>query len=540
MKLTLEGLRDTAAWQKAGIELPGYDPAELAEKTKENPVWVHFGIGNIFRVFTGSIADRLLEQGLMESGIICVESFDYEVVDKIYRPYDNLSLNVILHADGRVDRKVIGVFSEAVKARTDCAGQWQRLKEIFRSPSLQLVTFTITEKGYALKNENGEYYPFALKDIEQGPENVTSVPAILAAMLKERFEAGRTPLALVSMDNCSRNGETLRNAVLTIAEAWHKAGRVNDDYMAYVSDENTVAFPWTMIDKITPRPSEAVAADLEARGLENMHPVITAKQTFIAPFVNAEGPQYLVVEDHFPNGRPPLEKAGVYMADRETVNKVERMKVTVCLNPIHTALTTYDCMLGYDLFADGMHDPELAELARQVGYVEGMDVVPDPGILSPKAFLDELFEERFPNRYLGDTSQRISVDISQMTAIRFGETIKAYVQKYGSAERLTALPLAITGWLRYMLAVDDNGEPFELAPDPRGEEIWKYMQTHFRLGHPEEIGDQLRPVLSNAGLFGMNLYDAGIGNKIEQMFAEEIAGPGAVRKTLKHYLDTNS
>ena len=187
-----------------------------------------------------------------------------------------------------------------------------------------------------------------------------------------------------------------------------------------------------------------------------------------------------------------------------------------------------------------MHDPELAELARLVGYVEGMDVVPDPGILSPKAFLDELFEERFPNRYLGDTSQRISVDISQMTAIRFGETIKAYVRKYGSAERLTALPLAITGWLRYMLAVDDNGNPFELAPDPRGEEIWKYMQTHFRLGHPEEIGDQLVPILSNANLFGMNLYEAGLGKKIETMFAEEIAGPGAVRATLRHYLKAGS
>lgn len=540
MKLTLEGLRDTAAWQEAGIALPGYDPAKLAEKTKEKPLWVHFGIGNIFRVFTGSIADQLLEQGLMESGITCVESFDYEVVDRIYRPYDNLSLNVILHADGRVDRKVIGVFGEVLKVKADCAEQWGRLKEIFRSPSLQLVTFTITEKGYALKNENGEYYPFVLQDIEKGPETVTSVPAILAAMLKERFEAGGTPLALVSMDNCSRNGETLRNAVMTIASQWHQADKVSDEYMAYVSDENTVAFPWTMIDKITPRPSEAIAADLEARGLEDLHPVITAKQTFIAPFVNAEGPQYLVVEDHFPNGRPPLEKAGVYMADRETVNKAERMKVTVCLNPIHTALTTYDCMLGYDLFADGMHDPELAELARLVGYVEGMDVVPDPGILSPKAFLDELFEERFPNRYLGDTSQRISVDISQMTAIRFGETIKAYVRKYGSAERLTALPLAITGWLRYMLAVDDNGNPFELAPDPRGEEIWKYMQTHFRLGHPEEIGDQLVPILSNANLFGMNLYEAGLGKKIETMFAEEIAGPGAVRATLRHYLKTGS
>ncbi len=451
-------IRDREAWQKAGISLPGYDPQVLKENGMKDPKWIHFGIGNIFRIFIGSLADQLAEEGKLDGGIICAESFDYEVVDQIYRPYDNLALNVILHADGTVERKVTGIFSESVKADCSLENEWNRLKEIFRSPSLQMASFTITEKGYALTNENNEYYPFIRKDIENGPAYVTSVPAILAAMLKERFEAGKLPMAFVSMDNCSHNGETLRNAVLKIAEEWHAQGKVSNDYMAYITDESLIAFPWTMIDKITPRPSEEIAADLEARGVEKMMPVITSKKTFIAPFANAEGPQYLVIEDTFPNGRPDLEDAGVYMTDRETVNKAERMKVTACLNPIHTALCTYDCMLGYDLFADGMSDPELSKMARLLGYVEGMDVVPDPVILSPKAFLDELFEERFPNRYLGDTSQRIAVDISQMTAIRFGETIKAYVKKYGDAKKLKAIPLAIAGWLRYMLAVDDEGK----------------------------------------------------------------------------------
>ena len=92
-----------------------------------------------------------------------------------------------------------------------------------------------------------------------------------------------------------------------------------------------------------------------------MQPVITSKSTYIAPFVNAEGPQYLVIEDSFPNGRPAMEKtegAGVYLTDRDTVNKSERMKVTVCLNPIHTALGPYGCVLGYELFSDEMKDPQ--------------------------------------------------------------------------------------------------------------------------------------------------------------------------------------
>ena len=100
------------------------------------------------------------------------------------------------------------------------------------------------------------------------------------------------------------------------------------DFIDYVSDEKRVAFPWSMIDKITPRPAKVVEEALEADGIENMAPIVTGRNTFIAPFVNAERPQYLVIEDDFPNGRPALEKAGVYMTDRDTVNCTERMKVT--------------------------------------------------------------------------------------------------------------------------------------------------------------------------------------------------------------------
>ena len=108
MKLTRAGIKDRAAWEKAGITLPGYDVEAVSEKAKKEPVWVHFGIGNIFRVFIGGIADGLLEEGVMDRGITCVETFDYDVVDKIYQPYDNLGLNVILHGNGTREYKVIG------------------------------------------------------------------------------------------------------------------------------------------------------------------------------------------------------------------------------------------------------------------------------------------------------------------------------------------------------------------------------------------------------------------------------------------------
>ena len=537
MKLTLEGIKNREAWEKAGITLPGYDVERVSEKAKKEPGWVHFGIGNIFRIFIGGIADGLLEEGVLDRGITCVETFDYDVVDKIYDPYDNLGLSVILHGDGTREYKVLGSLAEAVKAQSSDPKQWSRLKEIFRSASLQMVSFTITEKGYALQKADGTWIPYVKADIENGPDQAAGAMAVLTAMLFERYQAGKYPLALVSMDNCSRNGEKLRQSVLTMAEEWQKKGFVDADFLAYVSDEKTVAFPWTMIDKITPRPSEQIAADLEKLGVEDMQPVITGKKTYIAPFVNAEKPQYLVIEDRFPNSRPALEKGfGVYLADRNTVNLSERMKVTVCLNPVHSATGPLGVVLGYDLFAHMLNTNEdMMKMARMVAYDEGLPVVEDPGILSPQAFVDELFNDRFPNEYLGDTNLRLAVDVSQMVGIRFGETIKAHVAKYGDASRLTAIPLGIAGWLRYMLAVDDEGRDYELAPDPMNEELQEQLGD-IVIGKPETLKDQLKPILSNERLFFTDLYKAGVGEKIEEMFREMIAGKGAVKATLHKYM----
>ena len=534
MKLTYDGLRETEKWRQAGIELPGYDPAAAAKRAKEAPVWAHFGVGNIFRVFIGGIADRLLNEGSMDRGVTCVEAYDYEIADQIYAPFDNLVLSVTLRGDGTTEKRVLGCLSEAVKATPDDPAAMARLKAIFTAPTLQMVSFTVTEKAYALRDAAGAYLPVAARDTANGPESAAGVIGMVTAGLYERFRAGGAPLALVSMDNVSRNGEKLRAAVLETARQWRERGFVTDDFIAWVADESKVSFPWTMIDKITPRPSPAVAAQLTELGVEDMAPVVTAKQTYIAPFGNAEGPQYLVIEDRFPNGRPPLERAGVYLTDRETVNKAERMKVTACLNPIHTGLCTYACLLGYELFADAMGDEELSRLARAIGYGEGLPVVDGPGILSPKAFLDEVLNERFPNPYLGDTSARIAVDISQMTAIRFGETVKAHMARGDSAE-LTGIPLAIAGWFRYLLALDDGGAPFELSPDPMLPELQEIFKGVI-LGRPETLGDRLRGLLTNETLFGVDLYEAGIGEKIEAMTRGLLAGPGAVRATLKRYL----
>jgi len=534
MQLNYKGIQDTAAWERAGVALPKHDWKAMCAETAENPVWVHFGAGNIFRIFIAGLQQRLLDQGAAKAGIIAVETFDSEVVEKIYVPHDSMTLAVSLLADGGIDKSIVASIAKGVVVGD--ADGWEELKAIFRKPSLQMLSFTITEKGYALRDMKGELTPVAKADIETGPFHPRHAMGVVAALLLERFNNGKTPIAVVSMDNCSHNGEKLRAGVTEIARAWQKQGFVPPAFVAWLEDEAQVSFPWSMIDKITPRPAEAVEKQLTALGIEDMAPIVTARHTYIAPFVNAEQPQYLVIEDRFPNGRPALEKAGVYMTDRDTVNMTERMKVTTCLNPLHTALAVYGCLLGYEKICDEMKDADLVNLITRIGYVEGLPVVTDPGILSPRAFIDEVVKQRLPNPFMPDTPQRIATDTSQKIPIRFGETIKSYMADPDrDPASLTAIPLAIAGWLRYLLGVDDEGREMPVSPDPMLAALQADLEG-VRLGDPDSADGRLDGILSNANLFGVDLKAAGLDRKIADLFKRLIAAPGAVRKTLKESL----
>ena len=522
---------DAASWERVNAKLPRYDVNAIKQKTLKEPIWLHFGAGNIFRGFITALQQKLLEDGLADRGIIAADTFDYDIIDRIYTPFDCLTLNVTLDPDGTTSREIVASVAEGLRADSSDPDQIGRLRKIVASPSLQLISFTITEKGYMLYRPDGDLLPVVEADITDGPDRARHAMSIVASLLLERFKAGAHPIALVSMDNCSHNGEKLRNSVLTVAKAWREAGFVGADFVDYISDEARVAFPWSMIDKITPRPHKTVERSLTDAGLEDMAPFVTSKGTYIAPFVNAERPQYLVIEDSFPNGRPPLERAGVYMTDRETVNKTERMKVTTCLNPLHTAMSVYGCMLGYDLICEEMKDPDIVALIKRLGYVEGLPVVTDPGILDPRAFLDEVVTRRLPNPFMPDAPQRIATDTSQKVGIRFGETVKSYIAQNRDLNDLTAIPLAIAGWMRYLLAVDDELRPIPVSDDPLREELQAKL-SGIVVGKPETYSGQLRDILSTASVFGLDLTVTPLADKIENYFISELSGPGAVRRTL--------
>lgn len=533
MKLKQVELDNKSIWDKGGFELPQFNRSEMIRNTLIHPEWIHFGAGNIFRAFPAAVCQDLLNKGILKTGIIVAEGYDYEIIEKSYKNYDNLSLLVILKADGNLDKKVIGSIAEALCVDTDNTADWNRLMEIFKNPELKMASFTITEKGYSLTNNRQEILDSVAEDFRKGPSKVISYIGKLAALCYERFKSGKLPITLVSMDNCSHNGTRLYEAVTEFAKQWTTGGLAEPEFLNYVTED--IAYPWTMIDKITPRPAESVIKMLKDSGFEDTQTVVTSKNTYVAPFVNAEEPQYLVIEDTFKNGRLPLNEGGIIYADKETVDNVEKMKVCTCLNPLHTALAIFGCLLSYDKISDEMNDPQLKALVEEVGYREGLPVVSDPGIIQPKDFLEEVLKVRLPNPFMPDTPQRIACDTSQKLSIRFGETIKAYQHK-GETGKLTFIPLVLAGWCRYLMAVDDNGKPFELSPDPMLT-ILKPLAEGIKLGDKTEIHDKLKGILSNKGIFGVDLYEAGLGEKVESMFAELIEGTGAVRKTLKKYLD---
>lgn len=537
MRLTQASIEDRKLWEDAGFKLPEFDREQMISNTHKNPEWIHFGAGNIFRAFPAAVCQELLNKGIMNTGIVVAEGYDYEIIHKSFRNYDDLSVLVTLQSDGNLEKTVIGSIAESLCVDTKNNEDWARLTEIFRSNSLKMVSFTITEKGYNITNQSGEYLSDVALDFTNKPSDANSYIGKLVALCYERYLQGKLPITLVSMDNCSHNGTRLQEAVTSFAKAWVDNNIVESDFLTYVSED--ISYPWSMIDKITPRPADSVIAMLEDVGYEDTKALITSKNTYTSSFVNAEEPQYLVIEDIFKNGRLPLDKGGIIYADKEVVDKVEKMKVCTCLNPLHTALAIFGCLLSYNKISEEMKDADLVALVKQIGYVEGLPVVVDPGIIRPRDFIDEVINHRLPNPFMPDTPQRIACDTSQKLSIRFGETIKAYMNSTElSVDNLKCIPLVLAGWCRYLMAIDDNGNSFELSPDPMLQTLTPIFAS-IELGKEYDVHELLKNVLSNETIFGVNLYEAGLGNRVEAIFKELIVGQGAIRATLKRYLDEN-
>ncbi|WP_416353690.1 mannitol dehydrogenase family protein [Agrilactobacillus fermenti] len=533
VKLLDDYVTNKAAFEKAGITVPTYDAAKTSAETKKAPVWLHFGGGNLFRCFHAMIAQKLLDAGELDAGVLVGETWDDAVVKDIYKKYDDRILSVVMKADGTLDKTLLASVGDAEYFNRDNPAGFEAITAAFKSKSLQFVTFSITEKGYALTDMNGNLTAQAQADIKGGPDKAATNMGLMAYLLYTRFQNGAYPIAMVSTDNFSENGQKLENAVLTIAKGWLENGLVDQKFVDYLSDPKQVSFPWSMIDRITPNPSEKVSQQLAADGFEDTDILHTAKHTNIAPFGNTEEVHYLVIEDSFPNGRPALDKAGVILTDRDTVNDADQMKVTACLNPLHTSLAIFGCLLRYQSIAEEVADPDLLNLIKNLGYGEDLPVVVDPKIIDPKQFIDQLIQKRLPNKNIPDTPQRIATDTSQKLPIRYGVTIQHYIDDPSRDPKdLEFIPLILAGWCRYLTGIADDGASFELSNDP----LLDQLQPRFKnvqLGADIDAHEILQPILANKSIFAHDLYAIGLGEKVEAYFKQMLQAKGSVRGTIQ-------
>ncbi len=505
--------------QHMGVRLPSEQSLAAKSLGSSQPRWIHMGGGNLYRSLHAQVAQDLIDEHKLDRGIVVAQTRNPITVDQLYQAYNCDILQVIMHGDGALDQRILSSTARAVFAHPDNVWEWKLMKSYFESDVLQIVTFTITEKGYIVAEE----------DAALGPGSPRGCIPVTCALLLARFNAGAAPLALVSTDNFSRNGTRLRDAMLHVAGLWVERGFATEAFFDYIADEDRIAFPYTMVDRIVPNPSPKIERMLTERGWSDLG-LCTDGTSRFAAFTNAEPTFYLVVEDHFPNGRPPLEHAGVIMTNRKTAELCDTMKVTCCLNPVHTTLAIFGCLLGYETIADAIRNPSLAALVHRISYDEGLPVIPNPNVLDPNQFITQLITERLPNTFLPDTPQRIATDTSQKMSIRFGQTILRHVKApYCDATSLTAIPLVIAGWLRYLVGIDDAGRPFTLSPDPLLDELTSRVKgLHLGCKSAKLVHRSVAPILRDERIFGADLHEVGLDMCIETHLLKMLECPGAV------------
>ena len=174
MKLNHAEIANKAQWEEKGFKLPQYDREKIAAATKENQFWIHFGAGNIFRAFQANVVQNMLNDGSLDRGLVVAEGFDYEIIQKMYRPHDDYTLLVTLKADGNIEKTIVGSIMESCILDSEDDKEFSRLREIFEKDSLQMATFTITEKGYSLVNGKGELLAAVEADFSAGPDKPAS------------------------------------------------------------------------------------------------------------------------------------------------------------------------------------------------------------------------------------------------------------------------------------------------------------------------------------------------------------------------------
>ncbi len=376
----------------------------------------------------------------------------------------------------------------------DATRQRDELLAAMIDPHIRIVSLTVTEKGYCHDPATGQLdpeHPDILHDLAH-PDSPVTAPGLIARALQLRRTAGICPFTVLSCDNLPANGETTAR-IITGYAALQSGALAN-----HIASE--VAFPSTMVDRIVPATTDDDRKLVcEASGLWDSWPVMTE------PFTQ------WVVEDHFPNGRPALEPAGVEFVN--DVRPFELMKLRM-LNGSHSSLAYLGYLAGYEFVSEAISDPAFGAFIHDLMTEEVMSTL--PGDVGKLAVYRDALLERFRNPALRHRTWQIAMDGSQKLPQRLLGTIRDRLARNAS---ITRAGLGVAAWMRYVTGTDEHGRKIdvrdplalrlraiaEAAGDEPAKLVDGLLNVRDVFGDDLPRNDQLRTVLTDhlLSLFGL-------------------------------------
>ncbi|MFD4529737.1 mannitol dehydrogenase family protein [Streptomyces sp. NPDC058470] len=467
------------------VATPTYDRTQVATGI------AHFGVGGFHRSHQAMYLDRLLDKG---------EAFDWgicgiglmpsdQVMSDVLSRQDNLYTLLTRATDGQREARVIGSIVRHLYA----PGQPDDVLDVLVDERTRIVSLTITEGGYNLDPVTGRFDPTApdvARDLRREPgEAPRTVFGYVIEALRRRWDAGRAPFTIMSCDNIQSNGGIARAAFSAFASL------VDAELGERVRTE--VAFPSSMVDRITPITTPADIAELtEDYGIDDAWPVVCEPYT------------QWVLEDAFPAGRPPWETVGVQLTD--DVEPYELMKLRL-LNAGHQAIAYAGHLAGHTYVHEAARDTQLAEFL--LGYMthEAVPTLkPVPGI-DLDVYIHSLIE-RFANPFIRDTIARLCAFTSDRIPKFLLPVINKNLADGGEFARSAAV---VACWARYAEGVDESGAPIEVQDALRDELVARARQQYENplafieneslfgaLARNPEFADRYRSTLASLHLLG--------------------------------------
>lgn len=476
----------------AAIAVPAYDRSAVT------PGIVHLGVGGFHRAHQARYVDDLLASGITDWGIVGVGLMPQDVrMRDALAAQDHLYTLLERAPDGAVHGRVIGSIIDYLFAPDSPEAVLAQLTD----PRIRIVSLTITEGGYHVNQATGGFDasdPAIQAGLEPGAVPSTAFGYVVEALARRRA-TGVAPFTVMSCDNIAGNGEVARAMLSAFASL--RDPELGD----WIASE--VAFPSSMVDRITPATTDADVEEVGWRfGIQDAWPVVSE------PF------SQWVLEDHFPQGRPPFEQAGVEMVP--DVEPYELMKLRL-LNASHQALCYLGYLSGYRYAHEVCTDPLFVDFL--LGYMsqEGTPTLPQVPGVDLEGYRRELIS-RFANPHIRDTLARLCAESSDRIPKWLVPVITAQLAAGRSVRRSA---LVVASWARYAEGVDEQGAPIDIVDRRRAEVMSRAIAQR----------EDPLAFLRDPDLFG-DLVDV---PDFTEPYAEALASLHAVgaRKTLEIWTD---